>query len=128
MSFPEDTMTARDFIASLAPVDLDRQAKIFRFLAEHTYELRLSSGHPLRDSTDFRDFLFELSRGAELAHQAVNTHVAIASQNRPCPKVIPRGQFDDTCPRCGHVHQGSGECGEQMGGGRICRCETEVPA
>jgi hypothetical protein len=110
-------MTARDFIASLAPVDLDRQEKIFRFLAEHLYELRLSNGHPLRDSTDFRDFLFELSQGAEMA-----------DQNRPCPKVIPRGQFDDTCPRCGHVHQGSGECGEQMGGGRICRCETEVPA
>jgi hypothetical protein len=115
-------MTAHDFIASLAPVDLDRQGKIFRFLAEHTYELRLSSGHPLRDSTDFRDFLFELSRGLQLAHDLA------PRENRRCPKVIPRGQFDDTCPRCGHVHQGSGECGEQMGGGRICRCETEVPA
>jgi hypothetical protein len=33
-----------------------------------------------------------------------------------------------TCPRCGHIHEGASECGEDMGGGRICRCELSVPA
>jgi hypothetical protein len=39
-----------------------------------------------------------------------------------------RRPLDETCPRCGHIHQGDSECGEQMGGGRICRCELSVPA
>jgi hypothetical protein len=30
------------------------------------------------------------------------------------------------CPRCGHVHQGEKECGEEMGANRFCRCELEV--
>ena len=41
----------------------------------------------------------------------------------------PQARWEDTCPRCGHVHQADAECGEALGGGRICRCEFEgVPA
>lgn len=32
---------------------------------------------------------------------------------------------EDYCCRCGHVHQGVGECGENMGGGGFCRCQME---
>lgn len=35
---------------------------------------------------------------------------------------------DVICPRCGHVHQGAVACGEDLGDGRICRCELPVPA
>jgi hypothetical protein len=31
-----------------------------------------------------------------------------------------------TCHGCGHVHQGV-ECGQDMGGGRECRCEMLLP-
>ena len=34
----------------------------------------------------------------------------------------------DHCPRCGHIHEGVRECGADMGGGGICRCEMEVAA
>lgn len=47
--------------------------------------------------------------------------------SRPRPKVTQR-EIDRTCPRCGHIHQGEKECGEPMGGERICRCELDVPA
>jgi hypothetical protein len=33
----------------------------------------------------------------------------------------------ETCPRCGHVHKEPSECGEDMGGGRVCLCEYWVP-
>lgn len=39
-----------------------------------------------------------------------------------------RSRYEEMCPRCGHVHQGDRECGEDIGGGRRCRCEMEVPA
>lgn len=37
-----------------------------------------------------------------------------------------RALSDPTCPRCGHVHEGSGECGVSIGAGRVCRCELEM--
>lgn len=40
----------------------------------------------------------------------------------------PRAQkakAEDYCCRCGHVHQGVGECGVDMGGGGFCRCQLE---
>jgi len=60
-------MTARDFIASLAPVDLDRQAKIFSYLADHVYESGFRRGYSLRDATDFRQLFHELAEAARLA-------------------------------------------------------------
>ena len=32
----------------------------------------------------------------------------------------------DTCPRCGHIHHEDSECGEPLGGSRICRCEFSM--
>lgn len=42
-------------------------------------------------------------------------------------ETIRQGSLDRTCARCGHVHQGSSECGQEMGPGRICRCAMELP-
>lgn len=64
-------MTARDFIAALAPVDLERQSKIFRYLADHAYESRLQSGTLVRDAIDFRLWLMELADAAELRNSGV---------------------------------------------------------
>lgn len=41
---------------------------------------------------------------------------------------VKREIRDKTCPRCGHQHEGLKECGVEMGPGRICPCELEVPA
>jgi hypothetical protein len=57
------------------------------------------------------------------------TEVQPSPVSRPCRKVTRHDDLYSTCPRCGHIHQGERECGEDMGGGRICRCEMEcVPA
>lgn len=71
------------------------------YLAENLYTSTLESGAHLLDNLDFKAFL------------------------RECGEAI---NLNDFCPRCGHVHQGR-ECGEEIGGGRVCRCELEgVPA
>ena len=120
-------MTARDFIASLAPVDLDRQSKIFRYLAEHAYESRLQNGTLVRDATDFRMWLAELAEAAAEVPSR-STVASVPPTIRPCREVMSTFALSDPCPRCGHVHQGVAECGEEIGGGRICRCELEVRA
>jgi hypothetical protein len=56
-----------------------------------------------------------------------NTEVQPEKDFGTRPAVTHRA-IDRTCPRCGHLHQGEKECGEQIGGGRICRCELDVPA
>lgn len=55
-------------------------------------------------------------------------HAAIVQLASNVITPAPKGSLDRTCPRCGHVHQGSSECGQEMGPGRICRCEMEVTA
>lgn len=107
-------MTARDFIAKLAPEELDRLSGMFRHLAEHITEARLSTGLRLIDLTDVRAYFYELASAADFFD---------SPQGRAM-----RHSVDSTCPRCGHVHQGSAECGQEIGGGRICRCELEVRA
>lgn len=62
-----------------------------------------------------------------------STEVSLSPELRPCRKVTTpaaqaRYSYDPTCSRCGHVHEGSSECGMPMGNGRICRCEMEVVA
>jgi hypothetical protein len=109
-------VTAREFISTLAlaPVDTERLSTIFRFLAVHAYEFRLEGGKQLRDASDFKQLLHEISEAAANA--------------RDCRKVMGTFVIADPCPRCGHVHQGSPECGEEIGGGRTCHCELEVRA
>src|SRR5580692_7170624 len=97
---------------------------IFRFLADHVYEAELPvrltyPPHRLRDVTDFREWLLALAEAAKPQVRPSLRQVQISDQH-------PRR--DRTCPRCGHVHEGDVECGALTGGGRVCRCELEVPA
>jgi hypothetical protein len=95
---------------------------LLRYLADHVYEAELASGQKLRDASDFNAWLREL---ADLAAPIPESTKVSWMRRAPAPQ----SRWEDTCPRCGHVHQGDAECGEQLGGGRICRCEFEaVPA
>jgi hypothetical protein len=125
-------MTAEELVATLRMLGPQDASVIFTFLADHAYDSTLRSGQKLRDVTDFAIWLRELAEVARLGcypngHGPVDTAPAGI---RTRPKVMRAAQprWQDTCPRCGHVHQGEAECGEQMGGGRICRCEVDVPA
>lgn len=128
-------MTAKELIANLRSLGTLDGHVIFNYLAEHTYEAKLATGQQLRDASDFKAFLRELAEEAKIpgpSHFRRSTEVSTAAGNGTGPKVLPpapqRRYEDATCPRCGHVHEGDGECGVLIGGGRYCRCELEVPA
>jgi hypothetical protein len=121
-------MTAYETIAHFLSFDLDGLSLVFAYLAEHSYEARLQDGKQLRDATDFRCWLRELSEAAKVAEGRGSTEVANQPGRRPCRKVLGTFVLADPCPRCGHVHEGAAECGFEIGGGRICRCDVEVPA
>ena len=145
-------MTPSELIAELSalgPASLDpgllHTRLLLRYLADHVYEATLSNGGKLRDGLDFRHWLVEL---AEEARNLDRTKVSNVGEKSTGPKVTngPASQValahsaylkppapqprwnDSTCPRCGHVHEGVGECGVSMGKDRICRCELEVSA
>ena len=102
----------------------ERANKLFwrialRFLADHVHDAELPNRMPVRDVTDFDMWLRELAAGLQ-----ESTPVEFGNHKlRASGRVI-----DSTCPRCGHIHEGSSACGAQMGGGGICPCEMEVSA
>jgi hypothetical protein len=108
-------MRAKEFIASICPVDPQETSVMFFYLAEHVREAQLDDGRHLCLVADFADWLHELAE-ASIAKAVANN-----------PRMVVLRPIDRTCPRCGHVHQRAYECGEDMGGGRICRCEMAVP-
>lgn len=94
-------MTAPELIANLRAMNLlsADPRELFLYLAANVHQCRLSDGQRLNDLTDFESFLIELAQASK-------------------PKAL-----DLTCPHCGHIHQsGEKECGEPVGGGRVCRC------
>ncbi len=95
---------------------------IMRYLADHVYSAELSNGSPLRDMLDFRRWL------EELVSESPEQPVSDGAPRRLRLDGSTNPRFEETCNRCGHVHQGR-VCGMQMGGGPECRCELEgVPA
>jgi hypothetical protein len=98
-------MNSQELIQNLLRMGPQDTCVIFNYLADHAAEARLANGERLCDVTDVVVWLRELGDAA--------SHVEIV---------------DRTCPRCGHIHQGDTECGEPIGGGRVCRCELDVPA
>jgi hypothetical protein len=121
-------MTAKEMIANLRDLGPQEFSALFEYLAEHTYEARLSKGQRLLDASDFKAWFLEL------ADNASRTEVSVEAGSGTRPKVLtpaPQRRYDSrhdpTCPRCGHIHEGVGECAMYMGNGRYCRCELEVP-
>jgi hypothetical protein len=101
---------------------------VLRFLADNVQDAQLADGSRLQYVTDFMAWLREV---ADAARISVSTKVPAMMEMSTRPAVRCRAaqpRWNEMCPRCGHVHQGDAECGEQIGGGRICRCEMDVPA
>src|ERR1700688_2367615 len=78
------------------------------YLADHVYELR--------DASDFRSWLLDLAAGIRNVGMNIgklrdSTEVSKSPDSRTSPRVtrMPQTRWDDVCPRCGHVHEGSGE-------------------
>ena len=90
----------------------DDSREILLYIAANYSKCRLRDGQRLNDATDVSTFLVELA--SEL-------------KPKPCEVIKLRSQLDKTCPRCGHQHEGDRECGSEIGGGRLCRCEMELP-
>lgn len=107
-------MIAQEIIAELRTRGLDVSPEIFDYLAEHIYDAELFGGHRISDASDAVGLMRELASAARFAALPVAT--------------MRRRLIESTCPRCGHIHQGEAECGEEMGGGRLCRCELPVRA
>jgi len=109
-------MTALEAVRNLRAAGAIEPVEYFLYLASHASDLRLRDGQGLNDGTDFKAFLVELAE-AVLPQPVTLSPVEVVQLTHLA-----------TCPRCGHIHQGQSECGEEMGAGRICRCELEVSA
>ena len=105
-------MTARQVVDHLRELGILDNRTLLLALSNCTGEARLQDGQRLNDATDFAAWLREVA--GELR---VPERVAFITR-----------RIDLTCPRCGHVHEGDRECGVEVPGAGICRCELQVPA
>lgn len=117
-------MTAKQLIDLLRPQK--EMCGVFHGLADTVSEARLADGQRLCDATDFAAWLRELAEETRVQRLPASD----SPGNGTCPKVMRESHrsIHDTCPRCGHIHQGDAECGEDLGGGRVCRCQLAVHA
>jgi hypothetical protein len=93
------------------------QIRVFLFhLAEAADFAQLADGMRLRDVLDFTAWLRELEACVVLELERDSRG------DVPVLKVV--GKF---CHACGHVHQDR-ECGKDMGGAGVCKCDVEVVA
>jgi hypothetical protein len=99
-------MKPDELIANLRVFCPQNLTVIFQYLADRLYQAQLPNGTMLRDVSDVRDWLEHLSTVARA----------------PLVKALQQ----NVCPRCGHIHNNEKECGEKIGGGRVCRCEMEL--
>jgi hypothetical protein len=121
-------------LSALGPGQSSRETLLYTrlllcYLADHVHHAELENGLKLRDATDFVLWLREVAAAVK-APVITETMCSADIGKRPLVSFrVPQPRWEDACPRCGHVHQGDAECGEQIGGGRICRCEFDaVPA
>jgi hypothetical protein len=117
--------TAKEFIArerqrfANSPIDPHQALLLLRLFlqdfADHLYLARLADGQRLNDVTDSAAYVRELAAVIEFEEMG-------ASRRRLT-------DLNKSCPRCGHVHKsGEKECGEDMGGAGVCKCDVEVSA
>jgi len=128
-------MTATELISNLRALGLQDAHVVFRHIADNLCKLRLANGREIEDRFDCKELLCELAEAARVLDLSSGTEVSVTAGGGTRPKVLspaPQRRYDSrhdpTCPRCGHVHEGIGECAMYMGNGRYCRCELEVPA
>jgi len=115
-------MTAAEAIAHLEALGSSSEpVEYFLFLAANVHELRLTDGRAILGKTELVAFLAEWQRAMEQLPPAELPF------RRMFHRKFPRFG-SDYCHACGHVHKGGSECGEDMGGGKTCRCEEAVTA
>jgi hypothetical protein len=128
-------MNAEQFVADMPLGPGDARANLLHarlliaYLADHVYTAELANGARVLDASDFKAFCCEavevIRKVARLADGPELPTLRSAQKQLPPPG---QRRYDPTCNRCGHVHEGVGECGMFMGNGRFCRCEMELTA
>ncbi len=116
-----DLVTSKELIddlRALGPQDLN---VVLRYLADRVPAARTADGLRILDASDFIQWLRELAQCWRVSEQLRPPSAALK-------RVCDRLAGFNTCPRCGHIHQGESECGQEMGGGGFCRCELNVLA
>jgi hypothetical protein len=122
-----DPMTSREWLADilaqgprseLLPLEL---RLIFRQLHDNLPMLKLRNGNHLRDSSDVMELCREM---IDLLSPPKPAQIGVFTAT----SARERFPFHETCPDCGHVHTEENECGEKLGGDRVCRCERKVVA
>lgn len=80
---------------------------------------QLADGQYLRDHLDLAAWLRELEAAVALELERPNSATnAVEARVTPVAKV---------CHACGHAHKDR-ECGMEMGGAGVCKCDVEVVA
>ncbi len=102
------------------------------YLGDQFYLSTTEDGRRMMDITDVRVWLRECGEAFNLSESEAWRNSTAGTEAGAPRKLRLDGstgsRFEETCNRCGHVHQGR-VCGMQMGGGPECRCELEgVPA
>ena len=116
-------------ILTLGPGQNSHETRLYtrllvRFLADNIKDLHFDDGSYPHAPSDYQKIL------RLIADQVRVPLAELAPVNFADHRLRLRGRADleSTCPRCGHIHEGSSACGAQMGGGGICPCEMEVSA
>jgi hypothetical protein len=91
-------------------------------LADASDFAQLADGKRLRDGIDFTAWLRELEACVALQNEAEQRREKIGIEVKPELQLV--GKY---CHACGHVHQDR-ECGKDMGGAGVCKCDVEVVA
>lgn len=128
-------MTPAELVETFRILGRQDSSVVFTFLADHICNARLANGARLLDLSDVRAWFLEAAECAhrrdwpesvELSHLRAMVDREIGPRPKLTGRTLDRRTLDSTCPRCGHIHEGVGECGMAMGNGRHCRCEMEV--
>jgi hypothetical protein len=91
------------------------QIRLFLFhLADAADFAQLADGKRLRDGLDFTAWLRELE-------------ACVVLELERDPRLDGLKVVGKFCHACGHVHQDR-ECGKDMGGAGVCKCDVEVVA
>jgi hypothetical protein len=114
-------MTPQELIADYRALGQQDLNVLLQFIADHLYELQLTSGGCILDATDCKEAFLEM---AEALRKSCSTSVPSTVNEKPIPKVTrPQQQrWAGICHSCGHVHQDKSKCGKEMGTNRECLC------
>ena len=102
-------------------------------LAQCIYDARLENNMRVLDASDMKEWLLELAAWCLCPALPSNALPAMAAPENAAPEnsgiagqIFTFPLLHATCPGCGHLHEGDGECGSYIGSGKFCRCEKEV--